>query len=351
MALLHLMTPLIGLAEAGRLPDTLVRTGIRRLLRARLAELHALTPDQQMEQFRRFAEQSWSGPIAVLPEKANEQHYEVPAEFFALVLGAHRKYSCCWWDDSTTSLEQAEQNALRLTCEHAQLADGQQILELGCGWGSLSLWMAEHYPLARITAVSNSHSQRQYIQSEAARRGLTNLEIITSDINDFRTTQAFDRVVSVEMFEHVRNHQLLFSHIHSWLKPGGLLFVHIFCHHRYTYPFEVHDDSDWMARYFFSGGMMPSQNLLLHCQQRLQLSAQWLWDGRHYEKTSNAWLQRMDEQQSEVRRILKSAYGTDWRRWESRWRMFFMACAELFGYAGGAEWFVSHYQFRRIDGL
>lgn len=345
MVLLQMVTPLIGLAERGRLPDPLVRLGIRRLLQSRLNELQELPPEASMNSFRGFLSQAHSGPIAALPEKANEQHYEVPAEFFGRVLGMHRKYSCCYWTPETRNLNEAEDQSLRLTCQHAELEDGQAILELGCGWGSLSLWMAEHYPRSTITAISNSASQRQYIEAEATRRGLHNLRIVTCDINDFSSIHKFDRVVSVEMMEHVRNHRLLFERIHGWLKPTGKLFVHIFCHHRFTYPFEVQGESDWMARYFFSGGIMPSQNLLLNCQQHLQLERQWLWDGTHYEKTSNAWLERMDADPAAVAAVLKAAYGRDWRIWWSRWRIFFMSCAELFGYHHGSEWFVSHYLF------
>ncbi|MEY3174291.1 MAG: hypothetical protein RLZZ436_2205 [Planctomycetota bacterium] len=345
MVLLQLVTPLIGLAENGRLPDPLVRLGIRRLLQSRLNELEELPPEASMRSFRGFLDTAHAGPIAALPEKANEQHYEVPAEFFGRVLGVHRKYSCCYWTPETRGLNAAEEQSLRLTCEHAELEDGQSVLELGCGWGSLSLWMAEHYPNSTITAISNSASQRQYIESEIARRGLTNLRIITCDINDFSSIHKFDRVVSVEMMEHVRNHRLLFERINGWLKPGGKLFVHIFCHHRFTYPFEVQGESDWMAKYFFSGGIMPAQNLLLNCQQHLQLERQWLWDGTHYEKTSNAWLQRMDSDPAATTAVLKATYGRDWRIWWSRWRIFFMSCAELFGYNNGSEWFVSHYLF------
>ncbi|MEI7701855.1 MAG: cyclopropane-fatty-acyl-phospholipid synthase family protein [Planctomycetia bacterium] len=347
MFMVHLVTPLIGLAEKGRLPDSLVRMGIRRLLRSRLDELESRLPEQQMLEFRAFLDETNAGPIAALPEKANEQHYEVPAAFFGRVLGIHRKYSCCYWSEGTTTLDQAEEESLRLTCQHAKLEDGQTILELGCGWGSLSLWMAEKYRNSSITAISNSHSQRMYIEAEAARRGLSNLRIITCDINDFQTDQRFDRVVSVEMMEHVRNHSLLFARIHSWLNTAGKLFVHIFCHHRFSYPFEVLDESDWMAKYFFSGGIMPGQSLLLNCQQHLKLCQHWLWDGTHYEKTSNAWLKNMDSDVAAVTDILKATYGRDWKCWQSRWRIFFMACAELFGYDKGSEWFVSHYLFEK----
>lgn len=347
MALLHAVAPLIGLAENGRLPDGLVRIGIRSLLKARLKELESPSLERSSEQFRDFLKEFSCGPIACVPEKANEQHYEVPAEFFGKVLGAHRKYSCCYWTPETLSLDHAESEALRRTCVHADLHDGQTILELGCGWGSLSLWMAEHYPNSQILAVSNSSSQREYITAMARDRSLTNLQVQTCDINDFAAERRFDRVVSVEMFEHVRNHSLLMERISHWLKPAGKLFVHIFCHHRFAYPFEDTGKASWMARYFFSGGIMPSQNLLLNYQNHLMLENQWCWDGTHYEKTSNAWLQLMDQNNAAVEKVLKSTYGADWRLWQFRWRMFFMACAELFGYREGREWFVSHYLFQQ----
>lgn len=352
MVLAHVIAPLISFAEQGRLPDRLVRIGIRNLLKQRLAELEAPGVADAAESFYAFLQEVGQGPIAVVPEKANEQHYEVPSEFFGLVLGRHRKYSCCWYDSTESGadaigLDEAEALSLRLTCEHAQLKDGQEILELGCGWGSLSLWMAEQYPNSRILGVSNSNSQREYILAEAERRGLHNLEIQTCDVNDLQLVRRFDRVVSVEMFEHVRNHGLLMERISNWLKPGGKLFVHIFCHNRFTYPFEVTDDSSWMAKYFFSGGIMPGRDLLLHYQKHLTINRTWTWDGRHYEKTSNAWLDRMDSQPGLVEKVLKEAYGDDWQMWRQRWRMFFMSCAELFGYRDGSEWFVTHYLFSR----
>ncbi len=345
--LLRPISSLITLAENGRLPDRWVRFGIRRLLEARLEELEQPTLEVAEELRADFREQLSHGPIACLTEKANEQHYEVPAEFFGQVLGQHRKYSCCYWTPDTKTLDEAEAEALRRTCQHADLHDGQTILELGCGWGSLSLWMAERYPGSRILAVSNSSSQREYITSVAAQRGLSNLQVQTCDINDFAAEQTFDRVVSVEMFEHVRNHRLLMQRISSWLNPSGKLFVHIFCHHQHAYPFEDKGEASWMARYFFSGGIMPSQNLLLNYPLHLQLEKQWCWDGVHYEKTSNAWLQRMDQNGSSIEAVLKSTYGSDWRRWQQRWRIFFMSCAELFGFRGGREWFVAHYLFQR----
>lgn len=345
--MLHVVAPLIGFAEQGKLPDWMVRKGIQSLLKARLKTLEGTSLEAAGDSFRQFLRELSAGPVACVPEKANEQHYEVPQAFFGNVLGIHRKYSCCYWTSNTQTLDQAEAEALRLTCEHAQLQDGQTILELGCGWGSLSLWMAERYPRATILAISNSNSQREYIMHQASLRGLLNLEVRTCDINDFSAEHRFDRVVSVEMFEHVRNHSLLMQRISSWLKPDGMLFVHIFCHHRYAYPFEDTGTASWMARHFFSGGIMPSQNLLLNYQSDLLISDQWIWDGTHYEKTSNAWLELMDLRSNMVEPILKAAYGKDWEVWRGRWRMFFMACAELFGFHDGSEWFVSHYLFRQ----
>jgi cyclopropane-fatty-acyl-phospholipid synthase len=285
-------------------------------------------------------------PVALHTEKANEQHYEVPAEFFHTVLGKHKKYSCCYWPAGVESLDEAEQLALLETCKHAQLNDGQEILELGCGWGSLTLWMAEHYPKSRIDAVSNSHSQREYIESVAASRGLTNINVLTCDMNDFDTAQRYDRVVSVEMFEHMRNWSQLYENIERWLNDDGLFFKHIFVNRGVPYLFLDQDENDWMSRHFFSGGMMPSDDLPLHFQQHLKLQRQWRWQGEHYEKTSNAWLQNMDDNKDSLWPLLETAYGAGQaQKWWMRWRMFFMACAELFAFNNGQEWYVSHYLF------
>jgi cyclopropane-fatty-acyl-phospholipid synthase len=292
-------------------------------------------------------------PIALVPELANTQHYEVPAEFFQLCLGKHRKYSSCFWLPDTRTLDEAEANALKLSCEHADLANGQQVLELGCGWGSLTLWMAEHYPQSSITAVSNSNSQREYIQATAKARGLHNIQVITCDMNTFNPADhgikhQFNRVVSVEMFEHMRNHQLLYKKVHDWLLPGGKFFMHIFVHRSTPYAFEVQGDDDWMSQFFFSGGMMPSDDLPLHFQDHLKLKQRWRWDGTHYEKTANAWLDNMDLHKDKITPILESTYGAEnAEQWRNRWRIFYMACAELFGYRHGQEWWVTHYQFER----
>jgi cyclopropane-fatty-acyl-phospholipid synthase len=295
-----------------------------------------------------FIEQMNRGPVALVPEKANEQHYEVPAAFFAKVLGARRKYSACYWSDRETSLDAAEEESIAETCRRADIRDGQRVLELGCGWGSVSLWAAERFPRAQFLAVSNSQSQREHIEAEAVRRSLHNLRVLTTDMNDFSTEERFDRVVSVEMFEHMRNHRLLFERIHDWLTPGGRFFMHIFCHRDVPYAFEDRGPGDWMSQYFFSGGMMPSDDLPLHFQDRLKLLKQWRWNGRHYERTLNAWLDNMDRNRDEIYPELVRTYGRQSAHvWWGRWRIFFMACAELFGFDEGEQWWVSHYLFER----
>lgn len=334
------------LSEKGMVPDNLVRRGIRNLLRQRLEDIHYRDVSKMGQLEREFILQMKSSPIALLPDKANEQHYEIPAAFFHTVLGQHLKYSCGYWESETQTLEQSEKLGLRKTCEHAGLKDGMDVLELGCGWGSLTLWMAHHYPNSYITAVSNSHSQGQFILQRANEMGLFNIDVITADMNDFHTDRKFDRVVSVEMFEHMRNWQKLYANISHWLKPDGKFFKHIFVHKACPYAYEDNDASDWMSRYFFSGGMMPSDSLPLFFQDHLQLEQRWRWDGRHYEKTSNAWLQRMDDNRSILWPLFEQVYGQDFASlWWNRWRLFFMACAELFGYEHGQQWWVSHYLF------
>lgn len=316
---------------------------MRHLLRQRLAELHAGDAETGAALTREFLGRLRAAPLALLPEKANEQHYELPAAFFAAVLGPHRKYSCGLWGDGVTTLEQAEAAALAQTCQRAQLTDGQEVLELGCGWGSLSLWMASHYPASRILAVSNSASQREFIVAQARARGLTNLEVVTCDFNAFDTDRRFDRVVSVEMFEHLRNWPAAFARVSRWLRPQGRFFLHVFAHRGAPYTFEPRDASDWMSRHFFSGGMMPSDDLALQCQDDLVLAGHWRWDGRHYQRTAAAWLARMDARHDELRPLFAAQYGADAALWWMRWRLFFLAVQELFGYRQGQQWWVSHY--------
>ncbi len=331
--------------EQGVLPDAVVRAGIRRLLRERLAEIGADDAAASAEQAEAFVRGLADAPLAPLPHKANEQHYELPAAFFAQVLGPHRKYSCCWWPGNTRSLEQAEAAALAATCERAGLADGQDILELGCGWGSLSLWMAARYPGARITAVSNAASQRHFIEAAARQRGLRNLTVLTADMNDFEAGRRYDRIVSVEMFEHLRNWPEAFARVRRWLKFEGRFFLHVFAHRSTPYAFVARDESDWMSRHFFSGGMMPSDDLALRCQDDLRLLRRWRWDGRHYERTANAWLAQMDARREAVLPLFEPVYGEQAALWWTRWRLFFMSCAELFGHDDGQQWWVCHQLF------
>ncbi len=336
----------IDFTERGWVPDAVIRRGVRQLVRDSLREIRADDCELNAAEAREFIAHMDEAVIAPLAEKANEQHYELPAEFFSHVLGRHRKYSCCYWPASADTLDAAEESSLRITAERAELEDGMRILELGCGWGSLTLWMASKYPKSEITAVSNSSSQRQFIYEQARRRGLSNLRVITADMNKFESEDHFDRVVSVEMFEHMRNYRELFRRISTWLEPGGKFFMHIFCHRSAPYAFEDKGPSDWMSRYFFSGGIMPCDDLPLRFQEHLRFSKLWRWSGQHYERTANAWLKNMDRRRELIWPILEQTYGEGKAlRWWVRWRLFFIACAELFGYENGQQWWVSHYLF------
>jgi cyclopropane-fatty-acyl-phospholipid synthase len=338
----------IDWSEQGYIPDAAIRSGIRRLLRDRLVELNGESCAGHAAYVENFVREMNRAAVAPVPEKANEQHYEVPQEFFGYALGPHRKYSSCYWPNGTTELQHAERAALALTCGRADIQNGMSVLELGCGWGSLTLWMAERMPECRILGVSNSASQREYILEQARLRSLHNVEIITADMNEFDTERRFDRVVSVEMFEHMRNHALLMSRIKTWLNPGGRFFMHIFVHRSTPYEFVDRDATDWMSRYFFSGGIMPSDELPLFFQDDLRLLNRWRWSGQHYERTANAWLANLDRNRAAVWPILERTYGADQaQRWFARWRMFFMACAEMFGYDDGEQWWVGHYLFER----
>jgi len=338
------MTYAIELAERGWLPEWLMRFGMRQLLRERLTKEYSGGARAQ-EQMRMTLRES---PVAINTDEANEQHYTIPDAFYRIALGPRLKYSCCCWEDSVRSLEDAEIASLQQVCRRAQIEDGQRILELGCGWGSFSLWAAQNYPRATVTGVSNSPTQRAYIMEQAKKRRLDNLEVITEDINRFEPEGRFDRIVSIEMLEHVRNHARLFERIASWMKSDALFFAHVFSHKELVYTFETDGDNDWMARYFFTGGIMPSHDLFTQYDDHLEVMTLWQLNGRHYSKTLDAWQERMEANEKEVLRVFEECYSSaEARRWYHRWRMFFMACSELFAYDDGQEWGVSHYLMRK----
>ena len=332
------------------LPDAVIRFGIRQRLANVLAKNQETSVEAQKARLMRHVAELKAMPVAIGTQEANEQHYEVPTRFYQLCLGKHLKYSSGYWPCETTTFDESEATMLQMTCERAELVDGQRILELGCGWGSLSLWMAEQYPNARITSVSNSRTQKEFIDAVALKRGLKNLTIVTANMVTFEGVGVgiFDRCVSVEMFEHMKNYQELLRRISIWLKPGGKLFVHIFTHREYAYHFEATSDAEWMAKYFFTGGQMPSDDLLLYFQDHLRLEDHWCISGTHYSKTSEAWLSKMDANKGSIMPLFRQTYGDDQAvKWWCYWRIFFMACAELWGYRNGEEWIVSHYRFSK----
>ena len=342
-----MISKLIELAEKGIIPDYFIRQGIVRNCENRLKNENVSNTEQVSSKKQIWIEQMKESPIALVPEKANEQHYEVPPAFFENVLGKHLKYSSGYWPDGVNSLDESEESMLELSFERAQLADGDSILELGCGWGSLTCYMASKLPNSKITAVSNSKDQKEHILNRCKNQGLDNIEVITADMNDFETENNYDRVVSIEMFEHMRNYKELLSKISSWLNDDGKLFIHIFTHQSVVYPFENQGEADWMAREFFSGGMMPSHDLLLHFQDDLIIDDVWSMLGTHYEKTSLAWVNKMDANKDSIMKIFLKTYGDDAKLWFQRWRIFFMSCEKLFGYNNGSEWGVSHYRFNK----
>lgn len=344
---MNFVAGMIRAVERTSLPDGLTRAGIDLLCRRTRHRLERnRVGDEDL-----FVEDMRYRPIAAHAEAANDQHYELPPAFFELVLGPKRKYSCCLYPNEATTLAEAEDLALDETCAHAALADGQKILELGCGWGSLSLHMAAALPNARIVSVSNSHSQRAHVVGEAERRGLTNLTVVTADMNDFRPEfVGFDRIVSVEMFEHMSNWRALLARTRDWLAPDGRLFLHVFTHRSRSYRFDHRDPADWIARHFFTGGIMPAQDLAHRFPDLYRVEAEWRWSGENYRATALDWLANFDTERERLDRILVDVYGADAELWRRRWRLFFLATAGLFGHAGGAEWGVGHYLLAPTDG-
>ncbi len=344
---------LIEAMERRLLPDFVIRYGIRKLCQERLDDLKAASQGEIENQEAAYAESLRQLPLAVHTQEANEQHYELPPHFFELVLGKNLKYSSAYWNDSCKTLADAEDQALQITIQRAELQDGMRILELGCGWGSLTLAMAKKFPKSQIIALSNSAPQRLYIEGELKRLKLENVQVITRNIMDTGDLSKeffpFDRVVSVEMFEHLKNYDLLLSKLSQWLDSEGKLFVHVFTHRDFSYPFEVEGESNWMGKYFFTGGQMPARKLFSYFKNSLTIETQWEWNGTHYGKTSEAWLRNMDTHSDEIKKLFDQTYGIEQsKRWVQRWRVFFMSCAELFNYRHGSEWGVSHYLFQKI---
>ena len=341
---------LLSLLEKNLLPDFLLRQGIRNLLAQRLKDQNKGSVEANQQHLNDLIKELKNSPIAVETKAANEQHYEVPTKFYQLVLGKHLKYSSGYWKDGVTDFNRSESDMLELTCSRAELKDSIDILELGCGWGSLSLFMAQKFPNSTITGVSNSRTQKEFIDSEAVKRGIKNLTIITTDINVFSIDKKFDRVVSVEMFEHMRNYQKLLAKVAGNMKDDAKLFVHIFTHKEYAYKFEVIDESDWMSKYFFTGGIMPSDDLLFYFNDDVKVEKHWHVSGMHYSKTSEEWLKNMDKNKAAIMPLFEETYGKqNATKWWVYWRIFFMACAELWAYNKGDEWLVSHYLLKRIN--
>lgn len=334
--------------ETGLLPDWLIRLGVRATIETGLRRRYRASQEKQEAERLALLNKLKHSPIAIAVDQANQQHYEVSAEFFKLVLGARLKYSCCYWPPGIDSLDQAEDAMFQLTCERAQLENGMDILDLGCGWGSFSLWVAEHYPNSKVVAVSNSRSQKDFIDRQCRLRDIQTIQTVTSDVSNLSLNQRFDCIVSIEMFEHMKNYERLLSILSGYLRADGKLFVHIFSHRQFAFEFDASDSANWMAKTFFSGGLMPSDDLLLHFQRDLALCDHWRISGLHYAWTLRAWLDKLDHNKAEVRKALSSIYGADKERlWLANWRLFFIACEETWKIRRGSEYLVSHYLFEK----
>lgn len=342
----------MALVERNAVPDVVLRAGIRRNLRVKCLKTFANVEDELRCEQDFIEDLRRRETIAIETDKANEQHYEVPTSFYELCLGSKKKYSCCLYEDARTTLDDAETAMLEKYCERGELKDGMAVLELGCGWGSLSLYLAEKYPKSKICGVSNSKTQKEFIDGEAAKRGLTNLEIVTRDVNKFEPPGglgSYDRIVSIEMFEHMKNYDTLFQRCETWLKPGGCMFVHIFCHKTYPFHYDVEDESDWMSKYFFTGGTMPTDRMFAYFARKLHLKRQWRVNGKHYSRTCEDWLRNLDKNYKKAAPILDETYGKQNRtKWYVYWRLFFLSCSELFNYNDGNEWYVGHYLFEKL---
>ncbi|KAI8826026.1 S-adenosyl-L-methionine-dependent methyltransferase [Fimicolochytrium jonesii] len=346
VALSNIYEPLL---DQGYLPDFITRRGIRHLLGRKVAQVSAVTPAEKEEYIKSLKEKE---AIAINTKEANEQHYEVPSEFFTMCLGKNLKYSCCLFEDGATTLDEAEDKMLELYIARAGMEDGMSVLDVGCGWGSLSLFLAKRFPNSKITGVSNSASQREWIMKMAAERGLTNVEILTADMNTFEMDRTFDRIFSIEMFEHMKNYSALLRKISHWITPTtGRLFVHVFAHHSTPYDFKTQDDNSWMAKYFFTGGTMPCEDLFTYFQEDVEVVERWTVNGRNYARTSEEWLKLLDGNRERAMKVLEGGYGSAQaaRMWFNRWRVFYLAVAETFGYNDGNEWPVVHYLFKRRE--
>ena len=333
------------LLARGLIPDWILRRGVRSQGKERLNMMNKV---DSTKEYSKFINEASTGNIAVNTDDANNHHYEVDSEFFKYCLGKNLKYSCCFWDENTLDLDAAEDNMLEIYSKRAEITDGMNILDIGCGWGSLSLFLAQKYPKSEITGVSNSSSQKIFIDSVASERNISNLNIITRDINDFRTEEKYDRILSIEMFEHTKNTKKLMNLINDWLNPNGLFFMHVFAHKENPYYFDRDQKNAWMAKYFFTGGMMPNHNLFKDLKSNLEYQKSWILSGEHYERTSNAWLDKMDQNKSKILSLFERSNSSSVAKRKFHfWRLFYIACAEIFGYDNGNEWVVSHHLFKK----